>query len=189
MKGDNDCADPRQNVDGPDGPALPPPPPPSAAVPLPRASREGGTSVFPFRAAHLKQLTLQPAQAAWRGRIDGEAGAALEASSLAWTLFAGGRVIGCGGVIDRGGGRGEAWALLAQDAGPAMLAATRAVRRYFETAPFRRIEAVTAVDFRPAARWTRLLGFKSEGLMRAYCEDGGAAMRWAFIREDGSWPG
>ncbi|MDO9337917.1 MAG: hypothetical protein Q7T61_16090 [Caulobacter sp.] len=153
--------------------------------------------VEPFRAEDLEALTLQPAQAAWRGRIDGETGAALAASGLAWTLWdsgrdAGrdsGRVIGCGGVIDRGGGRGEAWALLAQDAGAGMLAATRAVRRYFETAPFRRIEAVTAVDFAPAARWTRLLGFKSEGRMRAFCDDGGDAVRWAIIREERTWPG
>ncbi|WGM40808.1 hypothetical protein [Caulobacter sp. NIBR1757] len=145
--------------------------------------------VEPFRAAHLEALTLQPAQAAWRGRIDGGAGAALEASGLAWTLISGGRVIGCGGVIDRGGGRGEAWALLAQDAGPAMLAATRAVRRYFETAPFRRIEATTAVDFAPAARWTRLLGFELEGRMRAFCESGGDADRWAFIKEEAACPG
>lgn len=145
--------------------------------------------VVPFRASHLEALTLQPAQAAWRGRIDGEAGAALEASGLAWTLFGGGRVVGCGGVIDRGGGRGEAWALLAQDAGTAMLAATRAVRRYFETAPFRRIEAVTAVDFLPAARWTRLLGFQREGRMRAFCDGGGDADRWAIIKEERRWPG
>jgi hypothetical protein len=145
--------------------------------------------VEPFRAAHLAELTLQPAQAAWRGRIGGEAGAALEASGLAWTLLSEDRVVGCGGVIDRGGGRGEAWALLAQDAGPAMLAATRAVRRYFDTAPFRRIEAVTAVDFPPAGRWTRLLGFSREGRMRAFCEGGGDAMRWAFIKKEQTWPG
>jgi hypothetical protein len=145
--------------------------------------------VEPFRAAHLEQLVLQPAQAAWRGRIDGESGAALEASGLAWTLLRDALVVGCGGVIDRGGGRGEAWALLAQDAGSAMLSATRAVRRYFETAPFRRIEAVTAVDFAPAARWTRLLGFEREGRMRAFCDNGGDAERWAFIKETQACPG
>ena len=144
--------------------------------------------VEPFRAAHLEQLTLQPAQAAWRGRIDGETGAALEASGLAWTLMRDERVVGCGGVVDRGGGRGEAWALLAQDAGLAMLAATRAVRRYFETAPFRRIEAVTATDFTPAARWARLLGFELEGRMRAFCDNGGDAERWALIKEEDRWP-
>lgn len=146
--------------------------------------------VEPFRAEHLEQLILQPAQAAWRGRFDGETGAALEASRLAWSLLWRDRIIGCGGVVDRGGGRGEAWALLAQDAGLAMLTATRAVRRYFETAPFRRIEAATAADFAPAARWTRLLGFECEGRMRAFCDDGGDAERWAFIKkEEGRWPG
>lgn len=145
--------------------------------------------VEPFAAADLRALTLQPAQAAWRGRFDGETGLALQASGLAWTLFDGERVIGCGGVIDRGGGRGEAWALLAQDAGRAMPAATRVVRRYLQTAPFRRIEAVTAVDFPPAGRWARLLGFENEGPMRAFCDSGGDAERWAFIKEEQGWPG
>jgi hypothetical protein len=147
--------------------------------------------VLPFRADHLRALTLQPAQAAWRGRIDGETGDALEQGGLAWTLMRAGRVIGCGGVIDRGSGRGEAWALIAQDAGPAMLAATRAVRRYFQTAPFRRIEAATACRFAPGRRWAEMLGFQPEGVMRAFCEDGDDAMRWAIIRQEerGQWPG
>jgi hypothetical protein len=147
--------------------------------------------VLPFRAAHLDTLTLQPAQAAWRGRIDRASAEALEQDGCAWTLVCGNRVTGCGGVIDRGGGRGEAWALLAQDAGPGMLTATRAVRRYLETAPFRRIEAVTACSFKPARRWTLLLGFICEGVMQAYCEDGGDAERWAIIqqKEKGQWPG
>ena len=146
--------------------------------------------VVPFQAVHLATLVLQPAQAAWRGRIDDQAGAALETSGGAWSLLRAGEVVGCGGVIDRGGGRGEAWALLAQDAGPAMLAATRVVGRYFRTAPFRRIEAVTAVDFAPAARWTRLLGFDWEGRMRAFCDGGGDAERWAIIiPEEGACPG
>lgn len=145
--------------------------------------------VEPFRAAHLEALVLQPAQTAWRGRIDGEMGRALEAGGLAWTVFEGERLVGCGGVIDRGGERGEAWALLDQEAGAAMLAATRVVRRYFETAPFRRIEAVTASDFKPAGRWARLLGFEREGRMRAFCDNGGDAERWAFIREERRCPG
>lgn len=140
--------------------------------------------VIAFRGAHLEDLVLQPAQAAWRGRFDPGAGAALESDGGAWSLMRGGAVVGCGGVINRGSGRGEAWALLAQDAGSAMLTATRAVRRYIRTAPYRRIEAVTSVDFAPAGRWTRLLGFRSEGVMRAYCETGGDAERWAIVREE-----
>ncbi|MBX3480002.1 MAG: hypothetical protein KF842_06355 [Caulobacter sp.] len=147
--------------------------------------------VAAFRAAHLDALTLQPAQAAWRGRVGPEATSALEAGGSAWTLIRGGQVVGCGGVIDRGSGRGEAWALIARDAGPAMLAATRIVRRYFQTAPFRRIEAVTANAFAPAQRWAEMLGFQSEGVMQAYCDDGSDAERWAIInqRETVQWPG
>jgi hypothetical protein len=148
----------------------------------------GEVEVLPFRAAHLHTLVLQPSQAAWRGRIGAEALAALEQGASAWTVLRGGRVVGCGGVIDRGSGRGEAWALIAQDAGPAMLAATRIVRRYVQTAPFRRIEAATASSFAPAGRWAAMLGFTPEGLMRAFCEDGDDAMRWAIIQSEESKP-
>ena len=134
--------------------------------------------IEPFRAADLNELVLQPAQRAWQDRITPEEVRHLEVCGHAWTLRKG-RVIGCGGVLDRGGGRGEAWALVAQDAGRDMLLATRAVRRYFETAPFRRIEAVAAEHFAPGQRWLELLGFISEGRMMAFCDDGSPAIRWA----------
>lgn len=137
--------------------------------------------IEPFRASDLDELILQPAQRAWQGSITPEETAHLEAVGHAWTLRKG-RVIGCGGVLDRGGGRGEAWALVAQDAGRDMLCATRAVRRYFETAPFRRIEAVAAEHFLPGQRWLAMLGFTNEGRMTGYCEDGSAAIRWALVR-------
>lgn len=137
--------------------------------------------VEPFRAQHLAELVLQPHQRVWQDSLTDEQGRAVEALGSAWTLFTD-RLVGCGGVIDRGGGRGEAWALIAQDAGRDMLAATRAVRRYFETAPFRRIEAVTAANFAPAGRWAEMLGFVNEGLMAAFCADGSPAYRWAMIR-------
>ncbi len=150
-------------------------------------------TVLPFAAKHLESLVLQPAQAAWRSEICGETLEALDATGHAWSLFAGSRIIGCGGVQDLGGGRGLAWALLAQDAGGAMLTATRVVRRYLQTTPYRRIEAATACSFAPAARWVRLLGFSPEGRMRAYCQDGDDADRWAIINPqqtgDGTWPG
>lgn len=136
--------------------------------------------IEPFKAAHLIELTLQPQQSMWQGRIDPMLAFDLE-STDAWTLKTD-RIIGCGGVLDRGSGRGEAWALVAQDAGRAMLVATRAVRARLDASSWRRIEAVTAVGFLAGERWCDMLGFHCEGLMRAYCEDGSDAKRWARIR-------
>jgi hypothetical protein len=138
-------------------------------------------SVQPFKASDLAELILQPAQRAWQERITPQEAAHLEQTGNAWTLRTD-RVIGCGGVLDRGGGRGEAWALIAQDAGRDMIAATKAVRRYFETAPYRRIEAVTAANFPAAERWVAIMGGRFEGLMEAFCEDGTDAKRWAWVK-------
>jgi|GEM_PF-546191 len=150
-------------------------------------------TVLPFAASHLQTLVLQPAQAPFRSELYPETLQALEATREAWSLFSGHRIIGCGGVQDLGGGRGLAWTLLARDTGAAMVTATKVVRRYLQTTPYRRIEAVTACNFAPAARWVRLLGFSPEGRMRAYCQDGGDAERWAIINPhqtgDRTWPG
>jgi hypothetical protein len=137
--------------------------------------------VLPFRAGHPSWMRLQPAQAEWRDAAEPAVLNALEADGGAWTLLVDGRVMICGGVIDRGGGRGEAWALVAEDAGRAMAAITRAARGCLDAAPYRRVEAVTARAFRPGGRWARLLGFQSEGVMRGYCAGGGDAERWARL--------
>lgn len=138
----------------------------------------------PYRAADLAGLTLQPSQAAWRD-LAGEATAlALESAGPAWSLVAGDQTLACGGVVDRGAGRGEAWMLLGADAGRRMLRLTRIVRAWLEIAPYRRIEAASACAFPPGGRWLALLGFENEGPMTAYCQDGGAAIRWALIRQE-----
>lgn len=163
------------------------------------SGEELGVSVRPFVAADVGGLVLQPAQARWAGRLEAGTLAVLEAG-LSWTVRARGRVIAIGGVLDRGEGRGEAWALLSPAAGPHLGRLTRMVRRAFEVTPFRRIEAVTASDFPAAARWARLLGFDNEGRMKGWREDGGDAERWAIVRpcrqtipytdrKAGRWPG
>lgn len=129
-------------------------------------------------AAHLEALVLQPAQSAWRDKLQRVQIEALVASD-GWTALNGDEVVGCGGVIDHSGGRGEAWALLAGGAGAQLVSITRAVRRFLAAAPYRRVEAVTACNFPPARRWVTMLGFRFEGLMSAYCDDGSDAERWA----------
>ena len=86
---------------------------------------------------------------------------------------------GFAGIIALGEGRGEAWALLAQDAGRLMPAIVRALARGLAISPFRRVQIVTACDFPPARRLARLLGFSFEGRLRAYLSDGGDAELWA----------
>lgn len=140
-------------------------------------------NVEPLEAAHLEALVLQPAQAAWRDGMTSDQFRALAATDSAWTVMDDERrVLMCAGVIETGVGRGEAWALLSQDSGRSMAAVTRAVARYMDAAPFRRIEAVVAVNFAPGRRWAKMLGFRFEGLMTAYLDDGSDAERWARVK-------
>jgi hypothetical protein len=138
--------------------------------------------VEPMKAAHLASLTVQAAQHAWRNDMTEEHFELLAAPDAAWSVFDGTRLVMCAGVIEAGVGRGEAWALLAPDSGPAMTGITRAVRRYLHATSFRRIEAVVAVNFSPGRRWAKMLGFRFEGLMAAYLDDGSDAERWARVK-------
>jgi hypothetical protein len=140
-------------------------------------------NVEPLKAEHLATLVLQPSQAAWRDSMTPDQFRALAATDAAWAVLDNGHVMMCAGVIETGVGRGEAWALLSDDSGRAMTALTRAVRRYMESAPFRRIEAVVAVNFAPGHRWAKMLGFRFEGLMTAYLDDGSDAERWARVTD------
>jgi hypothetical protein len=139
-------------------------------------------NVEPLRAEHLEALVLQPSQAAWRDGMTSDQFRALVATDSAWAVLDGDQVLMCAGVIEVAPGRGEAWALLSGRSGPAMVALTRAVRRYMEAAPFRRIEAVAAVNFAPGRRWAKMLGFRFEGLMTSYLDDGSDAERWARVK-------
>lgn len=141
--------------------------------------------VEPLQAEHLTSLVLQPAQEAWRHSMTPDQFAALAGTGAAWTVISDeGHVLMCAGVIEIEGssGRAEAWALLSRDSGCAMVAITRAVRRYMFAAPFRRIEAVVAANFAPGSRWAKMLGFRFEGLMAAYLDDGSDAERWARVK-------
>lgn len=139
-------------------------------------------NVEPLKAAHLEALVLQPAQATWRAGMTHDQFQALAATDAAWAVLDGDQVLMCAGVIEAAPGRGEAWALLSERGGRSMVALTRAVRRYMEAAPFRRIEAVVAVNFAPGRRWAKMLGFRFEGLMAAYLDDGSDAERWARVK-------
>jgi hypothetical protein len=149
--------------------------------------RGGGGSapmrIVPFRPGHLSALVLQPHQRAWQGKITAGHARVLGDQGQAWTALRREAVAGCAGVLDRGEGRGLAWALLAGDLGPAgFVALHRAVAAGLPSLPYRRIEAHVAADFAPGRRWATMLGFAFEGVMRGYQADGGDALMFARVR-------
>jgi hypothetical protein len=137
--------------------------------------------VEPFAPAHLEGLVLQPHQAAWRAGLDPGALGWLGAPGAAWTGLRGETPVACAGLLDLGGGRAEAWALVGADAGVAMTALTRALARGLSASPFRYVQAHTAKDFAPARRWVALLGFRFAAVLPRYCDDGGDAELWTKV--------
>lgn len=104
-----------------------------------------------------------------------------------WTALVGGRPIACAGLVEVWEGRAYAWALLATDVGPHLLAVTREIRSRLAATPCRRIEMAVADGFDAGCRWARLLGFYCETPqpMRGYLPDGRAA--WLYARVKDGW--
>lgn len=132
-------------------------------------AERGRTVIRPFVPSDLLGFVVQPEQ---RSEATGDA------ATLAIQLMSGcaapvsaecddGRVRLVGGIV------GDSWAvaliaLFAEDAGPWMLSIVRAVRAWLDDQAAHRIAMDVREDFEAGHRFARLLGFKAEGLMRAY---------------------
>ena len=140
--------------------------------------------IVPYRAEHLLELVLQPAQAWLAPIVTDEYRAALERAGPAFTALDGGRVVGCAGIIEHWPGRGVAWAMLAADIGPGFVALHRAARRYLDLKAPRRLEIAVERRFAAGRRWALLLGFERETPkgMRGYGPDGATYDLYARIR-------
>lgn len=133
--------------------------------------------IIPFQAHHTRLMTAQSAQA---NEVDW---APVEAAAGdAWTATVDGLPVACAGLIEMWAGRAQAWALLSVEAGPHMLAITRAIRFRLATASFRRIEMAVDVTFEAGVRWAHMLGFEHEATVRCYFPDGRAARLYARIK-------
>lgn len=129
--------------------------------------------VVKFHPDHLKRLRLQSSQEYFRTEFGNpDYGQQLAASPYSFTGLADGEVMACAGVHELWEGRGVAWALLSEAAGPHMRSISRAALGFLAQAPWRRVEAMIDAGFEPAHRWARMMGLQQEGLMRAYSPTG-----------------
>lgn len=115
--------------------------------------------IIPFEPTHIQQLDVQDAQ---RLTDDDQARALAAPFGLAWTGAVDGVPVACAGLVEVWPGRAYAWALLARNAGPWMVAITRGVRRALKAAPFDRIEMAVDSGFLAGQRWALMLGFELE---------------------------
>lgn len=131
---------------------------------------------------HFARMQLQPMQREYQ-RILADAGyvrALVDAGCIACVSSE--RVLGLGGLVDQGGGRAHAWAMLANNLGIGFVALHRAALRLLESSPYRRVEMVTLCDFSAAQRWAQQLGFEPEAKLRAWFPSGAAGLLWSRVR-------
>ena len=122
---------------------------------------------------HVVGFRLQPKQAMLAGNLsDASYVAALVGSGNAYTALVDGRAVAFAGCLELWADRAYLWSLIGEDAGPHMRTLIRAAAGYLKVAPWRRIEAAVASDFRQGHRLIKMLGFEFEGRMRAFSPDG-----------------
>ena len=147
--------------------------------------------VRPFRASDLEALAprLQPAQQAMVSYFQQQGYAEQLSRDPSFTLDAADLPVAAAGITPMWDSRAFAWALITVDAGKHMRTLTRAVLRFLNGCPVRRIEAYVAPDFPAAIRWMQILGFSIEGRMRAFTPEGHDCFMYARIKGlPEAWP-
>jgi hypothetical protein len=136
--------------------------------------------VEPFRPYHVHLLKAQGVQGAQVREVSHvPATYASVPPGPSVTARDGDHILICGGIVKLSEHRGECWALLSPDCGRHMLWLTRAVKRFIEIYPWRRLEASVEEQFGAGCKWVEMLGFKFEGRMANYGVDGETHLRYA----------
>lgn len=130
-----------------------------------------------FRAAHAQALELRPKARAVLEGLGGvpELAARYEAAGPAWTLFAGGRPLACGGVVRFWPGAGELWCWFAADVREHAVVVARHARRAMsalrEGHGFARMQAHVRADDEQAQAFAAFVGLRREGTCQGYGPD------------------
>jgi len=122
---------------------------------------------------HLLEIQMQAAQA---GELQSGAdllahGVRLCQRGMAFTVLREGRPVAAGGLVEVQSHYATAWALVGSDAGPAMTAMTRAVRRVIAARAYERVDLTVRADFEAGQRWAWLLGFEKVATLRKWGPD------------------
>lgn len=140
--------------------------------------------IVAYQPEHLQTLVLQQAQA-WMSPMltDPKYAESLRRAGPAFTALDGNRVIACAGVVRMWENRDSAWALLDQDCGRQFIGIYRGMQRFLDLHDTRRVEASVDSRFEAGHRLMGMLGFKREGIMRAYLPDGRDCDLYARIKD------
>lgn len=138
--------------------------------------------IVPMNLEHVRALEPQDAQSDQTADERVETARALLSQGPGYAAVNERGVMCLGGVSPQWHGRMVAWVLLSKHAGPHMVQITRAVSRYLDGLDCRRVEMYVDAQFSTGCRWARMLGFKSEGLMRAFLPNGNDAFMYGRTR-------
>lgn len=109
----------------------------------------------------LAEIRLQDAQASELAHLDLIVhGHRLCQRGPAFVVRIDGRPVAAAGLAEIHPHHATAWAIIGEDAGPAMLAFTRAIRRVFAAGAYARIDMTVQAGFAAGQRWARMLGFR-----------------------------
>lgn len=141
-------------------------------------------NILPYKAEHMEALRMQRGQMYCLPYVTPEYAKALE-STYAFTAMEGDQVVAIGGITELWENRGLAWTFIDRRAGKHFVALHKAVSKFLEDCPLRRIEAETPCEFEQGHRWLKMLGFKLEApRMEAFRVDGGDAALYARVKHD-----
>lgn len=128
----------------------------------------------PFKPAHALEIMLQPAQISEFSWHDKRAVAEqFFNAGNAFTFRSGdGRVLFCGGAVERHPGYANLWGMFALHKGSAMVKLQRMTCRFIRSLPHKRVDAFVA-DMPAARRWAELVGLTHETVLAGAAPDGG----------------
>ena len=125
-----------------------------------------------FEAAHLSQLTLQPAQQRMQRYCSEAYALALEAQCSFSLRSDTGQILACAGVVEEEPHRAYGWVLLSAVAPQVLVFIHKKIRRYLQRCPYLRVETVVDEGFAQGKRWMVLLGFEAEGRLQHFYGEG-----------------
>ncbi len=114
--------------------------------------------IVPFQPWHFHLIELQSEQIFAQSRLDQDMAVACEMAGPAWSCIDKERVFACAGIVSHET-HGEAWAVLGERLGPALVGIHRAARRALANSPWQRIETLVRNGFENGERWAVSLGF------------------------------
>jgi len=153
----------------------------------------------PFEPWHLECLNVRPEQQAtvdfgegMFGSLENYGNAFLmnaaydDGDPCAWTGLHQGKPIICAGVFHIAPHIGEAWSVISSDLTQlnksVIIRFVKEVKAGLDRLEYKRIQANTEESFIEARRFLEFLGFKEEGIMRAYSPDGQDSVMYGRVQ-------